>query len=135
MQNNNRFVGHWYMGTARGLDCNLKLTPAGALTIRWRGCFHQDPEIASEWKLENSCLFLQHPTLVKRLGSYLRVSKQGKYTVLIPQNQETRVKREGFDYELCFWPNALEDHGLEIPKEASQWHEKRQKLLYPQRGK
>ncbi len=120
-----RVIGKWYMGTMTGVDCNVSVNADRTLTVQWGGCFHQDPVIKATWKISADKITWSDATLKKRLGPHLSVVGVGKNIVLVPQSNESKVKRHGYHYEYCFWRNLMGDKGLELPKEARELDKRR----------
>ena len=131
-------VGHWYMGTMMGKDCDLILHADGTMTVQTGGCFHKDEPIRVRWRItrdkitwSNAAILkpLSSLQLEKQFGSYLSIIQVGKNTVLVPQNNAPVVKRESYHYQRCFWKNLMGDKGLKLPEEAKYIDRRREKSL------
>ena len=112
-----QLVGNWYMGTMSGFDCNLKISSINTLSVQFGGCFHQDPLIETQWKLQGDRIKFQNASLNKSLGSSLRVAKYKGHFVLLPERPQANRGTHEYSYYHCFWRNTMKN-GLQLSKDA-----------------
>ncbi len=112
-----QLVGNWYMGTMSGFDCNMKIESANTLTVQFRGCFHKDPVIQTQWKLVGDKIKFQSTSLNKSLGSTLRVAKYKGHLVLLPERPQPNRGNHEYSYYHSFWRNTMKN-GLQLSKDA-----------------
>ena len=112
-----QLVGNWYMGTMSGFDCNLKIISPNTLTVQFGGCFHSDPAIKTQWKLQGNRVRFQSKALNDSLGSSLQIIKYKGHLVLLPERQQANRGNHKYSYYHCFWRNTMKN-GLQLPKDA-----------------
>ena len=112
-------VGDWYMGTMMGYDCNLQIRPNHTLSVRYGGCFHQDPANETGWKLQGDRIKFQNDNLLKTLGASLKFGKYKGHLVLLPERAQNASGQDSYALADSFWRNTMKG-GLKISKDAPQ---------------
>jgi hypothetical protein len=105
------------MGTMSGFDCDLKISSTNTLSVQFGGCFHRDPAVKTQWKLQGDRIKFQSTSLNKSLGSSLRVVRYKGHLVLLPGRPQPNQGKHKYSYSHCFWRNTLKN-GLQLSKDA-----------------
>ena len=108
----------WYMGTQTGFDSNLIFIDKNNLIIEDGGCFHHGPVFKSEFTITDKGVHIDNEKLRDHIGAVLYTIKIKGHIVFIPEKQLNRIKKQGPQLPISYWP-LYEESGIphiDIPK-------------------
>lgn len=115
-------IGYWYMGTATGSDCNLRIDSDHRMRVQYGGCYHQDRPLFASWVLKDDVIqIVGSKELATKLGTYLRLHFHKGNLILVPERETRTVSLQGYLRDHCFWHNLLGSKGLQLPRDA--WYQ------------